>query len=252
MLLLHGWPTSSFLWREVMKPIAEGNRAIALDLPGFGASSKPPDASYSFRFYEEALDGFLATLEIDRVALAVHDLGGPIGIHWGIQNRDRVERLALLNTLLYARPSPAVVAFVVACRLPGARGFLTSRRGLDFTMKLGMANDERRTDEVRQAIREPFATKDARRALAKAGYGLSPKAFIEIQRALPDLDWPVRAVYGKRDRILPDVGRTMAKVKRDIPHAEVTALPNCGHFLQEDDPGQVGALLAEFFAAAPS
>jgi pimeloyl-ACP methyl ester carboxylesterase len=250
VLLLHGWPTSSFLWREVMKPIGEHNRAIALDLPGFGASSKPPDASYSFRFYEQALDGFLAALDIDRVALAVHDLGGPIGVHWGIQNRERVERLALLNTLLYARPSPAVVAFVVACRVPGARDFLTSRRGLDFTMKIGMANDERRTDEVRQAVREPFANKDARRALAKAGYGLSPKAFTEIQRALPELDWPVRVVYGERDRILPDVGRTMAKVKRDIPHAEITALPDCGHFLQEDDPGQVGALLAEFFAAS--
>jgi pimeloyl-ACP methyl ester carboxylesterase len=248
VLLLHGWPTSSFLWREVMKPIGRSNRVLALDLPGFGGSSKPPDASYSFPFHEQAIDGFLAAVDAERISLAVHDLGGPIGVHWAIRNRERVDRLALLNTLLYARPSLAVVGFVVAARLPGTRHLLTSPRGLDFAMRLGMHRKERLTDEVREAVREPFATAEARRVLAKTGYGLSPKGFTEIQRALPDLTWPVRVIYGERDRVLPDVAKTMAKVKRDIPHAEVTALPDAGHFLQEDDPERVGALLAEFFS----
>ena len=250
VLLLHGWPTSSYLWRDVMKSIARTNRVLAPDLPGFGGSSKPKDASYSFRFFEEAIDGLLAAVNAERVSLAVHDLGGPIGVHWAIRNRERVDRLALLNTLLYARPSLAVVGFVVAARLPGTRHLLTSPRGLDFTMRLGMHRKDRLTDEVREAVREPFATAEARRVLAKTGYGLSPKGFAEIQRALPELTWPVRVVYGERDRILPDVARTMRKVKRDIPHAEVTALPDCGHFLQEDDPETVGRLLAEFFSPA--
>jgi pimeloyl-ACP methyl ester carboxylesterase len=248
VLLLHGWPTSSFLWREVMKPIAERNRVLAVDLPGFGGSDKPTDASYSFRFFGQAITDFLAALEIDRVGLAVHDLGGPIGVHWAIRNCERVDRLALLNTLLYSRPSLSAIAFVVGVRLPGVRDVLTSRRGLDLGMRLGLANRERLTDEVLEGVRAPFATREARRALAKAGHGLSPKGFREIERALPGLAWPLRAVYGERDRILPDVARTMAKVKRDIPAAEVIPLPGCGHFLQEDDPEQVGRLLAEFFS----
>lgn len=57
VLLLHGWPTSSYLWREVIPAIAAaGSRAIALDLPGFGASDKPLDASYSFHFFMRALE----------------------------------------------------------------------------------------------------------------------------------------------------------------------------------------------------
>lgn len=56
VLLLHGWPTSSYLWRDVIPPIAEHNRVIALDLPGFGQSSKPLDG-YDFAFFERALDG---------------------------------------------------------------------------------------------------------------------------------------------------------------------------------------------------
>jgi haloalkane dehalogenase len=248
VLLLHGWPTSSYLWRNVMPRIAERNRVIAPDLPGFGGSSKPPGASYSFPMHGRAIDDLLAALDVQRVSLAVHDLGGPIGVWWAIRNRERVDRLALLNTLLYVRPSVAVVAFVVGARMPGVRQLLTSDRGIDFALRLGVAKRERLTDEVREAYRAPFQARDARRALAKAGYGLSPKGLREIERALPELEWPVRVVYGERDRILPDVARTMRKVKRDIPHAEVTALPDCGHFLQEDDPERVGTLLAEFFA----
>src|SRR5687767_15766766 len=81
VLLLHGWPTSSFLWRNVMPPIARANRVVALDLPGFGGSDKPKGARYSFEFFEQAIDGFLAQLGIDAVAIAGHDLGGPVATH---------------------------------------------------------------------------------------------------------------------------------------------------------------------------
>ena len=63
------------------------NRVVAPDLPGFGASDKPVGVSYDFDFFERALDGFLAALGIDQVGLAVHDLGGPIGLHWACTAR---------------------------------------------------------------------------------------------------------------------------------------------------------------------
>ena len=58
---------------------------------------------------------------------------------------------------------------------------------------------------------------------------------------------PVRVIYGEEDRILPDVAKTMKRVQGDLPQAEVTSLPGCGHFLQEDRPEEIGLLLAEFF-----
>ena len=102
VLLLHGWPTNGHLWRGVMDPLAaSGRRAIALDLPGFGDSDKPSDASYSFPFFTRVIDGLLARLAIDRIGLAVHDLGGPIGLYWAAKNPRRVVDLALLNTLVF-------------------------------------------------------------------------------------------------------------------------------------------------------
>ena len=249
VLLLHGWPTSSYLWRGVVGAIGERNRAIALDLPGYGRSDKPLDGSYSFRFNERILDGFLAELGVDHVGLAVHDIGGPIGLYWATQHPERLTRLALLNTIVYSRPSLAVVAFLVAARMPGVRSAMTSPAGLRWVMRYGVNDKARMTDEVIRAYQEPFRTREARRALQKAGAGLHPGGMREIERWLPRAGVPVRIVYGAGDRILPDVERTMRKVERDVGGAEVTRLEDCGHFLQEERPDEIGSILAEFFSA---
>jgi pimeloyl-ACP methyl ester carboxylesterase len=250
VLLLHGWPTSSFLWRDVMLPIAEANRVVALDLPGFGGSDKPQGVRYGFDFFERAIDGFLAELGIHEVALGGHDLGGPIAVHWALGRRERVTKVALLNTLVYPEFSDAVLEFVKAASTPGLRERLTSPEVLGAAMRLGLADESHLTDEILAAVREPFHTEESRRALADAGIGLEPEGFAEIADRIGSLSVPLRIVYGEQDRILPDIADTAARLERDLPQAEVTALPYCGHFLQEEAPEQVGALLARFFAAA--
>jgi haloalkane dehalogenase len=249
VLLLHGWPTSSFLWRNVMVPIGRANRVVAPDLPGFGGSDKPLDVQYDFDLFESTIDALLAALDIDEVGLAVHDLGGPVGVHWAVHRPQRVTKLALLNTLIYPQFSEAVMAFIKACSEPELREQLTSPAGLEAAMGLGLADEATLTEEVVTAVREPFADDASRRALAAAGIGLPLEGFAEIERLLPSLQMPVRIIYGERDRILPDVAETMARVKRDLPQAEVTALPDCGHFLQEEAPDRIGEELARFFAA---
>jgi pimeloyl-ACP methyl ester carboxylesterase len=250
VLLLHGWPTSSHLWRQVMVPIAQTNRAVAVDLPGFGASDKPLDRRYGFALFERTIDVLLAELGIDQTAIAVHDLGGPVGVHWGIRNPQRVTKLALLNTLLYPELSEAVVEFVRLLRNPESRDRLTSPAGLESVMRRGLVDQSRLTDEVLQAVREPFRTEESRRALAAAGIQLELEGFAETGRRLHELRMPVRIIYGARDQLLPDVADTMARVERDLPQAVTTTLPNCGHFLQEEAPQQVGELLARFIAEA--
>lgn len=248
VLLLHGWPTSSFLWRDVMRPIARSNRVVALDLPGFGASDKPVGVRYSFEFFGRALDLFLAHLDIDQLGLAVHDLGGPVGLHWAFARPGRVAKLALLNTLVYPEFSEAVKEFVRACASPELREKLTSPSGLESLIRDGLVDSAKLSPDVLAAMLEPFITAEARRALADAGIGLSRKGFAQIARQLPTLRIPVRVVYGARDRLLPDIANTMARVKMDLPQAEVTVLQDCGHFIQEEAPAQVGDLLARFFA----
>jgi pimeloyl-ACP methyl ester carboxylesterase len=252
VLLLHGWPTSSFLWRRVMPSIADRNQVLALDLPGFGASDKPADGSYDWADFERAIDGFLDALGIDRVAIAGHDLGGPVTVHWLLANQERGTHLALLNTLLYPEFHPSVFEFIKMLTEPASRDRLTSDEGLGAVIRLGLADDSSATEEMLAGLTTPFDSADDRLALARAGIGLDPDGFVEIAKGLPSLELPVRVVYGEEDRILPDIAETVERVKRDVPQAEVTALPGCGHFLQEEEPERIGELLAPFFASRPA
>lgn len=247
VLLLHGWPTSSYLWRNVVAPIAEHNQAIVVDLPGFGESSKPTEG-YDFAFFDRVLDGFLEALGIDQVALGAHDLGGPIALHWGLHRPARLTRLALLNTLVYPEFSAAVIDLARTLASPDRRDTLTSPQGLAALMRLGVADPSTMTEDVIQAVQAPFVTAQARLALAAAGFGLRRSGFVEIARLLPTMRVPVRIVYGAQDRLLPDIAHTVDRLRVDLPHAEITGLPGCGHFVQEDAPDQVGELLARFLA----
>jgi haloalkane dehalogenase len=248
VLLLHGWPTSSHLYRRVLPRLAPHHRAIAPDLPGFGLSDKPPGASYSFRFYERTLEGLLAALSIERTALVVHDLGGPIGLYWAARHEERLTRLALLNTLVYPEASWAVKLFVLATYTPGLRSWLASPRGIAAALRLGVAKPEHLTAEVLAPYQDPFREAPARRALLAAGHGLHPDGFREIAAWIPRIAVPLLCLYGERDRILPDVADTMARVQRDVPAAKLSSLPDCGHFLQEDAGDEVGRRLADFLA----
>ncbi len=250
ILLLHGFPTSSHLYRNIIPKLAKTHRVIAIDLPGYGLSDKPLDARYNFKFYTNTLNAFLDALDIPTTNLVVHDLGGPVGLYWAVNNPRRVHNIVLLNTLVYPETSWAVKLFLLALRTPGLRNFLVSPKGIVGAMKFGVVHKERLNREVLTPYTAPFETLAARKALIKAGSGLSIKGLAQIKKKLPALEAPLRLIYGENDRVLPDVAKTMQRIKRTHPQAELTALPNCGHFLQEDEPERVAELIAEFFNRA--
>jgi haloalkane dehalogenase len=231
-----------------MPAIAEHNSVIAVDLPGFGGSDKPLDVRYDFDLYDRVLDGFLDRLEMDQIGFAVHDLGAPVGLHWMLANRDRVSRLAFLNSLVYPNFRPSLIEFVRTLMNPETRDTLVGPEGLTQIMRTGLADQSKLTGDLLAAVLEPFRDAPAREALAAAAWNLSPNGFKAYAERLGELDLPVRIIYGERDEVLTDIADTVARLARDLPQAEITALPHCGHFLQEDDPELVGRLLAEFFS----
>jgi pimeloyl-ACP methyl ester carboxylesterase len=249
VLLLHGWPTSSFLWRNVMPAIARERRVLALDLPGFGASDKPTDVTYGYDFFTGAVRGFVDALELDDVALGLHDLGGPIGMRFALDNPDRVRAVALTNTLLYPEDMTEMLTqFVEALQTPGLRERFTGAQGLEAALRLGTNAESSVSDETIAGIVGPFPSDEDRLALAKAGSDIEDAGTVALARDLPGLRVPIRMVYGNQDRILESIDATVERLQRDLPQAEVTALDGLGHFVQEDDPERVGELLAEFFA----
>jgi haloalkane dehalogenase len=246
ILLLHGFPTSSHLYRNILPELAKTHRAIALDLPGYGLSDKPLDVRYDYDFYADILDGFLDALGIGDTHLCVHDLGGPVGLYWAIQNPGRIPKLIILNTLVYAETSWAVKLFLLAMKTPGLRDYLVSPKGIVATMKLGVVNKGRLNREALTPYTAPFEDPAARKALIKAASALGTAGLAKIARELPTYQTSIRLIYGENDLVLPDIAKTMHRLQSDHPQAELTPLKNCGHFLQEDEPKRVGHLISEF------
>ena len=114
-------------------------------------------------------------------------------------------------------------------------------------MKLGVFHKDRMNRQTLTPYTAPFETKPAQQALIKAGGGLGTGGLAKIAKKLPQLDVPLRLIYGENDKVLPDVAKTMKRLHDLRPDANLTALKNCGHFLQEDEPEALSNLLANFF-----
>ncbi|MGY2063225.1 haloalkane dehalogenase, partial [Nocardia gipuzkoensis] len=99
VVFLHGNPTSSYLWRNVIPYVSGDTRALAPDLIGMGDSGKP-DIAYRFVDHARYLDAWFDALGLDRVVLVGHDWGGALGMHWAARHPDRVRGIALVETFL--------------------------------------------------------------------------------------------------------------------------------------------------------
>jgi len=247
VLLLHGWPTSSYLWRKVIKHLSKAHYIIAPDLAGFGLSDKPTNISYTVEYHSTVLTEFINKLGIGKFDLVVHDLGGSIGLSWALQNQERVRRIIVLNTILYP-VSIGVKLFIIAARTKGIRSLLSSHLGIAKIMKFGIMNKKALTDEDIKIYQAPFTTKEEKRVLLKTITDINPNVLGEIAKKLPDLDIPIRIIYGEKDQLL-DATRQMAYLKEKRQDIDITAIPNCGHFLQEDQPERLSKLLSEFLGA---
>lgn len=126
VLMVHGQPTWSYLWRNIIPAIAENHRAIAIDLMGFGLSDKPAHRQYSFAEHSAVLRGFIEALELKTLTLVLHDWGGPIGLDYAMYHQENINKLVLLNTFATVDFKLAWI-FKAAFRSPFLADFLVRR-----------------------------------------------------------------------------------------------------------------------------
>jgi haloalkane dehalogenase len=243
VLLLHGEPTWSFLWRHVIpQVVAHGRRAIAPDLIGFGRSDKPTDqAWYTYDRHVETVTRLVAELDLRDIALVVHDWGGLIGLRFAVENAERVGRLVILDTGVWSgrAPSETWLRFREAVRSVGGE--------LDIARLVESGTQRGLTDEIRAAYNAPFPTPESK-AGALAFPELVPvepdhttaEALISVREGLSRWDKPAHVIWGAEDAVLP---RAIAeRFVALIPSATgPEVIPGSGHFLQEDAPGEIAA-----------
>ena len=250
VVLLHGEPTYSRLWRDVMPPLAEaGLRAVAPDLVGFGRSDKPTDLDwYTFEHLTAALDAHLQALAPEPFAFAVHDWGGVLGLPWAVEHPDRVHRLVILDTGLYSPGGFASETW------QAFRDFVERTPELPIAFLVDGGTHRELTDEEKAAYEAPFPDA-ASQAGARALPLLVPRA--DDDPGAQRLSWareqlshwhaPTIVLWGAADNVLPaSIGESFAAAIPDC--GEVELIEDAGHFLQEDAGEQIGTRIARFVA----
>jgi haloalkane dehalogenase len=248
ILLLHGEPTSSFLWRKIIPQLP--GRKVAPDLIGFGRSDKPTEIGwYSYDRHVESIVRLVEELDLTELTLVVHDWGGPIGLRFAVEHPGRVERLVILNTGIGGgrAPSEAWLRFRAVVRELGG--------AIDIGRLVEAGTAQGLDDDVREAYDAAFPT-PASKAGALAFPELVPTEpehpnaapMNRVRDALRDWRKPTLVIWGAEDRVLP--AHYAQGFVELIPGARGPVLiEGASLFLQEDRPDEVAEAIREFLAA---
>ena len=249
ILLLHGEPTWSFLYRRMLPALRGRFRCVAPDYIGFGRSDKWTDpGAYSVRAHYALLERFVAALDLRRMTVVVQDWGGPLGLHYAVRHPERMARLVILNTgLMSGDPG------TLSPGLESWREYVLRTPDLPIGLILKRAIGKRYvlSEDVVAAYDAPFPTAESK-AGARAFPALIPtapdapwaKEMRETKVALARWDKPALVCFSDSDPVFPpQVGQALAGL---IPGARFALMPGAGHFLQEEKGPEIAKEILGF------
>jgi pimeloyl-ACP methyl ester carboxylesterase len=255
ILLLHGFPTSSHMYRELIPLLAQHYHVVAPDLPGFGFSGAPDRRSYEYTFANLAktIDAFTRTIGLDRFAIQVFDYGAPVGFRLALAHPDRITAIVTQNGNAYEEglgkiwtPIQKYWREPTDANRASLREFLTldsirwqyvtgvtdasqiapETYTLDWTHVTRPGNDEIQLDLLRD-------------------YASNVALYPQFQRYFRERRPPILAVWGRNDPIFVPPGAEA--FKRDNPAAEVRFY-DTGHFALETHVDEIAAEIRRFLA----
>ncbi|HUE75070.1 MAG TPA: alpha/beta fold hydrolase [Pirellulaceae bacterium] len=281
LLFVHGNPTWSFYWRNLIVGLRDSHRCVAIDHVGCGLSDKPQEYEYTLARRIDDLSRLVEELDLTGVTLLAHDWGGAIGLGTALRMPERFARIVLFNTGAF--PPPFVPWRIAACRIP-LLGTLAIR-GLNAFARaaISMATEkpERMTPEVRAGLLAPYDDWANRVAIDQfvKDIPFSPrdptwKTLEQIEAGLPELavlSGGLRPPLADGGPPLADGGPPLAVSGRPIalfwgmkdwcfrpecldrfikhwPSAEVHRFEDCGHYVVEDAHERIVPLLKQFLA----
>lgn len=254
MVFLHGNPTSSYLWRNVIPHVSSLGRCLAPDLIGMGSSGAAPRRTYRFVDHAQYLDAWFEAVNLDRkVILVLHDWGSALGFHWARRHPDRVRGITYMEAIVKPRrwedlPKDRVQLFKDMRSDRGDRMVLDENFFVETLLprlilrQLGEAEMD--------AYRRPFPDRESRlptlvwpRELPIAGEPADVVAIVEdYGRWLAGSDIPKLFISAEPGSLLVGHAREFCRTWPSQKEVSVRGI----HFIQEDSPNEIGRALADF------
>src|SRR5947209_9560282 len=251
LLLLHGNPTWSFLYREIVRGLRDRYRCIAVDYPGFGLSTAAPGYGFTPAEHAGVVDQLVVQLDLQGATMMVQDWGGPIGFAVATRHPDRFAAFVIGNTWAWPKSDPGTQVF---SRLMGGPigGYLILRRNA-FVERIIPSNVKRRElpAEVMDAYRGPFPTPESRRPMPVFPREiLASRPFLaDIEQGLTQVsDRPALLVWPTKDIAFKEPERQ--RWERIFPNHHTVILEGAGHYIQEDAAEEIVAAIRDWEPAA--
>lgn len=249
VVMVHGTPDWSFLWRHLVKALVPRYRCLALDNLGFGLSDRPPGSWYLPEHQAANLKMLIERLGLRDLTLVLHDFGGPFGLHYALDKPENVRSLVLMNTWMWSLADDRRVARFA--RLAGTRLgrylYLEWNVSARLIMKRAFGDPARLPPGVHAQYLAPFpdpASRAATWAYARALLG-SREWFDRLWKRRERLrDLPVLILWGMKDPALGEPA--LVRLQSAFARPEVVRLPDVGHFPPEEAPDRLAMLIGGF------
>ncbi len=244
LVLVHGIPTSSFLWRDMIEELSAHGRIIAPDLPGFGFSDPPHDGDYTISNYASLLEAFLEALDLEQATLICHDYGGPIVLTYALRNPKKYQRLIILDTFLHNDLPPWPLSYKIAKVWPFGEIFmaLSGKSIARSALEVGVIDKARISEGIVQRYYIPDGNPDKLNKTMLGTLRVDYRSDLEfIEKNLRTIEKPTLILWGESDEYLPlYLGE---RIQKDIKDSKMVIIPNCGHFVPEDQPARAAKLI---------
>lgn len=253
VILLHGFGTCTFLWRNVAPILAEaGHTAYALDLFGHGESDRSPEADFGIAAQAEYLDAAMTALRLARATIVGVDLGGDVALRLAVTRPDRVARLVLINVPAFdelpAGDIGTLQRSTARFALKVTRGVLGAAPLLQAVLEDSVAKPEHMPTRLLARYLAPFAGRDGVNHLLTLGASIRKSDLEDL--ALSDIKAPTLVIRGDHDRW---VNRdTASRLAAAIPKATLTRIPAVARLIPEEAPDYLAELLLQFIADSGS
>lgn len=260
VVMLHGNPTWSFLYRNIIPGISKTHRVIAPDHIGFGLSDKPKaEGDYTLTAHIDNLEALLLELDLTNITLVMQDWGGPIGLGFAARHPERIKALVIFNTFGFYPPIEGVDPDklklpppLLLMRSRSIGDFIVRRMGFFERQVMKLATASKRSGKIRRAYTGIFKTYASRAGVMAFPRMIPnttrhPAAKVLLEQTGPFLDsfeGSARIFWGEKDPLIP-MG-ALAAWKKRLPQAEVTQFPKARHYLQDDEPEALTKGIAEF------
>ena len=253
LLMLHGNPSWSFYYRNLILGLKDYYRCVVPDHMGMGKSDKPQNYPYTLSKHIENLEKLVNHLKLDKITLVVHDWGGAIGMGFAVRHPELIKRLVIFNTAAFL--SRKIPLSIRLCRLPGfgtvaIRGFNVFAK---FATHWACKKQERMTEEVRSGYLEPYDNFSSRVATLRFVQDIPMNPDSPSYPVVQDIeenlklfrDHPVKIIWGAHDFVFND--HFLNRWKEIYPQAEVHRIEDAGHYVVEDAHEIILPMLKEFF-----